>query len=264
MQATEFVRSYFDAWNHRDPQAVAGHLAADGIYCDMPAQEERTRDELIVELGEFFAAFRHRYELIGDILDDRNTIAFQYRMYPAGKVRKRYSRSTIRGAEFINWNGDEAITITDYYDIAGATRPADLARLTARNGQRHKYAKSGLSDELLLVYKTRLDEIMLSQSAYLRHDLTLPKLAEITGCSVNHLSQVINAGFGVSFFDYVNRFRIKRARELLSTIDGCDAAILEVAFTVGFNSNSAFYAAFKKHVGQTPAQFRRMQRRAAH
>ena len=35
-----------------------------------------------------FAAYWLRYELIGEILNDRNTIAFQYRMCPAPAFRK--------------------------------------------------------------------------------------------------------------------------------------------------------------------------------
>ncbi len=46
MRATDFVESYFDAWNHRDPKAVADHLAADGIYCDIPENAQRTHDEV--------------------------------------------------------------------------------------------------------------------------------------------------------------------------------------------------------------------------
>ncbi len=98
---------------------------------------------------------------------------------------------------------------------------------------------------------------MRSQQVFLRSDLTLPKLAKTVGCSVNHLSQVINSGFEMSFFDYLNRYRIDYAKELLSTSDFQSGAILNIAFTVGFNSNSAFYAAFKKRVGKTPAQYRR-------
>jgi AraC-like DNA-binding protein len=105
---------------------------------------------------------------------------------------------------------------------------------------------------------------MQSQQAYLRPDLTLPKLSAAVNCSVNHLSQVINSGFGISFFDYLNRYRIEHARELLTRLDGQSNAILNIAFTVGFNSNSAFYAAFKKYVGQTPAEYRRAQLQKPH
>ena len=106
--------------------------------------------------------------------------------------------------------------------------------------------------------------IMLEQQAYLRPDLTLPRLADAVGCSVNHLSQVINAGFKMSFFDYLNQHRIQHAKVLLGNLDDQNAAILNVAFTVGFNSNSAFYAAFKKCVGQTPAQYRRGENKNSH
>ena len=99
--------------------------------------------------------------------------------------------------------------------------------------------------------------LVQSQQLFLRSDLTLPKLAETVGCSVNHLSQVINSGFGMSFFDYLNHHRIDHAKELLAASECRSGAILNVAFAVGFNSNSAFYAAFKKRVGQTPAQYRR-------
>jgi AraC-like DNA-binding protein len=122
-----------------------------------------------------------------------------------------------------------------------------------------KYAKSGLRRQQMQEYKQQLEEIMVSHQAFLQPNLTLPTLAKLVGCSVNHLSQVINAGFNMSFFDYLNSHRVDHARALLSELDRHNGAILKVAFTVGFNSNSAFYAAFKKHVGMTPAQFRKMQ-----
>ncbi len=259
MQATEFVKSYFDAWNHWDSEAVADHLAADGIYCDIPENVRRSHDELAVSLNEFFASTRHRYELIGDILQGTETIAFQYCMYPVVQVRKAARENAVRGAEFITLNGDEALTIYDYYDFPGSSAPSELARFTAQHAAKAKYAKSGLNDDQLHAYQRRLEQIMQQGQVYLRSDLTLPELARAVNCSVNHLSQVINAGCGVSFFDYLNKFRVEHAKILLSQLDSQNSAVLNIAFSVGFNSNSAFYAAFKKCVGQTPAQFRRAQ-----
>jgi AraC-like DNA-binding protein len=257
MRATDFVESYINAWNHHDPKGVADHFAADGVYCDIPVHAQSTHDELIANLSEFFSHHRHRYELVGEILATRDTIAFQYSVCPLDDAERSDSPNAYRGAEFITLNGDAAMTVTDYYDIPGIGQPSTPAQLTSGNTEAHKYAKSGLSSEQLLEYKERLERIMQSRQAYLRSDLTLPMLAEAVDSSVNHLSQVINSGFGTSFFDYLNRYRIEHAKEILSRMDGQSGTILNIAFAVGFNSNSAFYAAFKKRVGQTPAQYRR-------
>ena len=242
LHATKFVESYFDAWNHCEPEGVADHLTADGIYLDVPQNIERTHDELIVTLHDFFSDFPGRYELIGEVLATRKTIAFQYRACATDSSQTLYC-----GAEFMTLNGDAAVTIADYYDIPAAKTT-------------NKYAKSGLRSEQMLEYKNCLERVMTSEHIYMNPQLTLPALAQTVGCSVNHLSQVINAGFEMSFFDYLNSHRVRHAKELLTELNDKNRAILNIAFTVGFNSNSAFYAAFKKHVGMTPAQFRRAQR----
>lgn len=251
MYATKFVESYFDAWNNCDPEAVADHLSPGGIYLDVPENVSQKHDELIISLSGFFADFPQRYELIGEILTSKNSIAFQYRVYPLDGRDYEHSATSYCGAEFMTLNGDAAMTITDYYDLP-------------QRVNLDKYAKSGLRREQMHEYMQRLDVLMDTQRVYLKPDLTLPILAERVGCSVNHLSQVINSGFDMSFFDYVNNYRVRHAQELLLQIDGKNGAILNIAFTVGFNSNSAFYAAFKKHVGMAPATFRRSHNRPAH
>jgi AraC-like DNA-binding protein len=189
--------------------------------------------------------------LIGEIQKGENTVAFQYRMFPFKNSPKSAMSASYHGAEFITLHDDAAMVITDYYDI-----PVKMPV--------NKYAKSGLTSDQLVTHKHRLDKLMQSRKEYLRPDLTLPKLAEAVGCSVNNLSQVINSGFGTSFFDYLNRYRIEHARKLLKNSDGQSSAILHTAFTVGFNSNSAFYSAFKKHVGMTPAQYRQKHLKRCH
>ncbi len=253
MQAAEFVRSYFDAWNHHDPVEVADHLAANGIYRDVPENAQRSHDELITNLYSFFQQFRHRYELLGDVLSNGDTVAFQYRMIPSG--RECRDHQMYQGAEFITLQDDAALLIIDYYEAATERQQSIIANRRSSNGG-VKYAKSGLAEEQMRAYKYALTQLMRDDRIYLRPGLTLPRLAESVGCSVNHLSQVINSGFGVSFFDFINRHRVEHAKAMLDDLDDHDA-VLNIAFTVGFNSNSAFYSAFKKHVGMTPAQFRR-------
>jgi AraC-like DNA-binding protein len=261
VRAASFVNSYFSAWNHRDPKGVADHLAAEGVYCDIPLNRRRTHDELVTSLSEFFLHDRYQYELIGEIHSSRNSIAFQYRISSPGKDD---ATGSYCGAEFITLAGDSAMLITDYYDIPGVAQLRPSHRESEDDVLKPKYAKSGLSTEQLEEIKGRLEILMKSEKAFLRPDLTLPTLAQAVGCSVNHLSQVINSGLGVSFFDYLNRHRIEYAKSMLGNYAGHNNAILNVAFAVGFNSNSAFYAAFKKCIGQTPAQYRRAQIRKTH
>lgn len=254
MQSTEFVESYFDAWNQHDPEGVADHLTPDGVYRDVRQNAQRNHDELVEFLATFFSRYRHRYELIGEILSNGNTVAFQYQMIPP-KRRSGDRLPVYQGAEFITLADDSATLIADYYDVPEESGPS-IVESRQGTARRRKYAKSGLTDAQMRLYMAELDRVMRREEAFLDPALTLPKLAEHVGCSVNHLSQVINAGIGVTFFDYLNRYRINRAKRMLHDA-GDRAAVLKVAYSVGFNSNSAFYTAFKKRVGMTPAQFRR-------
>ena len=54
----------------------------------------------------------------------------------------------------------------------------------------------------------------------------------------------------------MNQYRINFAKEALVQTK---KTVLEVAMSAGFNYKSAFYTAFKKHVGQTPSAFRKGQ-----
>ena len=213
MRSKDFVESYFDAWNHGDALGVADHLKPNGTYWDIPDHQTHSREQLIAHLSETFAHEDNHYDLIGEILTAKNSVAFQYMVTSSEQGKK--DPDAWYGAEFVTLDGDAAIRIADYYDLSGAASTHPLLSLTSSEAFRHKYAKSGLSGEQTDVYKNRLTELMHSQSIYVTPDLTLPKLAAMVGCSVNHLSQAINSGFGMSFFDYLNMHRIEDAKKML-------------------------------------------------
>jgi AraC-like DNA-binding protein len=244
MVSSNFVDSYFDAWNQHDAGGVAEHLAQNGTYWDMPIKQHVSRDGLIAHLEEFFARDTNVYELVGAVLTSDNAIAFQYRSGPASGASPD---ETWTGAEFITMAGKAAGKIEDYYEHPG------------KGAVVQRYAKSGLSTAELQAVTQRLTTLMNTEQLYLNSDLTLPQLAARLECSVNHLSQAINAGFGIGFFDFINQYRIQEATGMLCKKKAQADAILNIALSVGFNSTSTFYAAFKKTTGQTPAQYRRTQ-----
>jgi AraC-like DNA-binding protein len=255
MRELDFVESYFDAWNQSDAKCIADHLSPEGQYFDVPDQRKFDHDELLNNLSDFFSHEKNHYQQVGEVLTGKNSIAFQYSVKPLELVPGNGDSKPWFGAEFVTLQGDSAVRIDDYYEIP------DQRRTSPSNVIQQKYAKSGLSAEHLERYKSQLTALMQTEQAYLNSELTLPRLAALVECPVNHLSQVINSGFGMSFFDYLNQYRIEEAKKLLHLEDGQLQAILSIAFEVGFNSNSAFYAAFKKSCGQTPAQFRQIHAR---
>jgi len=247
VRAVDFVASYIDAWNHQDAGSIADHLTSDCEYFDVPAAKHHPKPELARYLSSFITEDKHQYSVAGEIMTGENTIAFQYK---STFTDTNGNPATWFGAEFVTLDGDHAVQIADYYKypIVQSGRTTD------------KYAKSGLSPDQLERYKQKLTELMEQDRAYLNASLTLPRLSSTLHCPINHLSQVINAGFGMSFFDYLNSYRIDEAKKILADPQDPAPAILTVAFDVGFNSNSAFYSAFKRSCGQTPAQYRRANR----
>jgi AraC-like DNA-binding protein len=120
-----------------------------------------------------------------------------------------------------------------------------------------KYRKSALTLEMSEKIMHRLNDTMKHNKPYLDSNLTLPKLAKMVATSSNYLSQVINEQMDMKFFDFINSYRIKVAKELLINPLPHTPTILDIAMESAFNSKSAFYSAFKKQVGVTPAEFKK-------
>jgi len=123
--------------------------------------------------------------------------------------------------------------------------------------KQNKYSHSALTKEISVRLLKRLTETMEQQKPYLDNNLTLPDLAELISTSPNYLSQVINQQLKMNFFDYVNSYRIRTAKELIINPLPHTNTILDIAMESAFNSKSAFYTAFKKQTGITPAQFKK-------
>ncbi|TYA71770.1 helix-turn-helix domain-containing protein [Seonamhaeicola marinus] len=102
-----------------------------------------------------------------------------------------------------------------------------------------------------------LNTFMITNKPYLDFDLTLQKLAELTDIPEKELSELINRYLGKHFFDFINEYRINDAKILLADATKNDLTVQEILYTVGFNSKSSFYTAFKKVTNLTPSEFRK-------
>lgn len=118
-----------------------------------------------------------------------------------------------------------------------------------------KYKKTGLSPALSIEMKGKLLDIMQKDKPYLNHELRLDDISRLMNLSRNHSSQIINEHFNLSFFDFVNRYRIKDAKNLLMNNDKNGLTTTQIAYDVGFNNRASFYKAFKKFTDLNPSEY---------
>ncbi|MEJ8801854.1 helix-turn-helix domain-containing protein [Pontibacter sp. H249] len=119
-----------------------------------------------------------------------------------------------------------------------------------------KYEKSALSQEAKqdLLQKLKTAE---AEKFYIQPSASLPALAKQLHTSPHYLSQALNECLGKSFFEYLAELRIQEAKSILANASQQHLKIEEVAEQTGYLSKSAFSAAFKKHTGQTPGEYRK-------
>ncbi len=130
-------------------------------------------------------------------------------------------------------------------------RKVEEAVLRERRKYEKTYLESGKAEE----YLKRLVRLMKRDKPYLNPNITIKTLAREMGVPSYHLSQVINDRLGKNFFDFINEYRIGEAKRKLVDPE-LGETILQVAYSVGFNSNAAFSRVFKKHTGMTPRQYK--------
>jgi AraC-like DNA-binding protein len=85
-------------------------------------------------------------------------------------------------------------------------------------------------------------------------NIRLQELADLTGLSPSHFSHLFKASTGMAPHDWQMNARLERAKALLAS-DVC--ALTEVAAETGFSDQAHFTKVFRKHVGTTPARWRK-------
>lgn len=117
-----------------------------------------------------------------------------------------------------------------------------------------KYSRSSLQSLDVVELKDRLQRLMEEDRVYVDEDLSLDRLADLTGVSSGQLSELLNNVMGVDFRSYVSRFRVQEAYRML--MDEPHRRVDSIAEAVGFNSRASFYRNFRQITGKTAAMVR--------
>lgn len=89
----------------------------------------------------------------------------------------------------------------------------------------------------------------------IRQDMKVSDVADMLGYNKTYISRLFKRYSGLTLKDYINRERIKCAKELLLTTE---ASIKDIAFDLGFGDENLFVKFFKYHENMSPTKFRNM------
>ena len=99
-----------------------------------------------------------------------------------------------------------------------------------------------------------MDDILYYIDRNFQSNIKLESIAPLFGYNSAYLGKIFNKTFGESFNSYVDNKRIERSKELLTENK---LKVYEIAEQVGYNNIDYFHKKFKKHVGVSPAEYRK-------
>lgn len=88
---------------------------------------------------------------------------------------------------------------------------------------------------------------------HLHENVTLSDLAQREKLNPSYLSKLFSKELGVGVKDYIIKARTDTAKNILRY---SDFSLLDISMSLGYSSQSAFTAAFKKATGLTPKKYR--------
>jgi AraC-like DNA-binding protein len=120
-----------------------------------------------------------------------------------------------------------------------------------------KYSRSGLKENEAATVLKNLLAFMEKQKPYLDRDLTIHRLASLTGIQKHYITQVLNENYNRNFFTFINEYRVNEVIERMKDPANSNFTILGIAYDSGFNSKSTFNTIFKNMTGQTPSDYKK-------
>jgi len=103
----------------------------------------------------------------------------------------------------------------------------------------------------------RIRNSMETHQLYLKQNLNIEDFARQVGIHYRDVSSIINKEFNTNFFEFVNEYRVNRAKQMLLDPEFAEMTILDILLESGFNSKSSFHRFFKRYTGMSAAEFRK-------
>ncbi|MEA2077752.1 MAG: helix-turn-helix transcriptional regulator [Candidatus Marinimicrobia bacterium] len=124
--------------------------------------------------------------------------------------------------------------------------------------EKPKYERSGLRPENMKKLQEKLLSLMKDKKLFREPELSILDVSQHLQAPRHHVTQVLNEEFGKNFYTFINEYRIEDAKLRLKDPQNNNLTVLAIGYDAGFNSKSSFNTLFKKYVGVTPSEYRKV------
>ena len=129
---------------------------------------------------------------------------------------------------------------------------------------KEKYKTTKMSELEKKILLEKILEVMNNLDEICSVSFSGKRLAELTGTSYNYVSLVINENYNCDFNNFLNKFRIQEACRRFSDEENYGNFTIEaISESLGFKSKTTLVNSFKKIIGLTPSQYRKIVREKA-
>jgi len=118
-----------------------------------------------------------------------------------------------------------------------------------------KYKNTRLNDKECKLICEKLYTYFEKEKPYTNSDLKIVDLAQALNCSSHSLSFIFNQYLTKNYYDFINEYRVKEFKHLISDVNYSKYTLSALAERCGFSSRASFFRSFKKLTGITPNEY---------
>ncbi|MGL4336206.1 MAG: AraC family transcriptional regulator [Turicibacter sp.] len=262
--------NYNDVYLHwHDEMEIIYIKSGQGIfYVNFKPYEFKEGDFFIIPTGSL-----HWAKMEGGICCDLQTIVFNLNFLMS------FRPDTIQ-IKYINPIKNKDITlpihITKYHEQYQKLSPLIFTLMKSIQDKEFGYelfVKSSFYHLFFLLLNTKRNELLIPNrdhkeltniekikniithvDTHFDSPLSIEEMAMLTGFSPHYFCHFFKKQTGQTFFVYLNRYRIEKAKDMLRNSDD---TITTIAFNTGFQDLSYFIRTFKKYTLASPAVYRK-------
>lgn len=241
---TGFISSLF-AWSQSNlgarSQVIDQTIIREEVFFFSPDIEKKVTNA--IESADMLSFKENLHSILGGI-KNHSVSSFSFSanhlLFLLGSQAKKYDIETNEIQNSI-WNCQQNIwKLNSQYKVK-----EDLIMLAQLIMERVRHAR--FSNQTLIESARNYVDLHYAS------EISLTTLSTIFHINSAHLSETFKHHVGKNFSDYLVSLRMEKATELLKDNQ---LKIIDVANLVGFSSSGYFSTVFKKHLGQTPVEFR--------